>query len=62
MLDCVHVHPNTSVRLLMRPFDPRGLLILFLVIDLAMKLIFQSKSPIVQREKKKMYRIIVIRS
>lgn len=44
----VHVRPNTSVSILMRPFYPRGLLILFLVIDLAMKPIFQSKSLIVQ--------------
>lgn len=51
MFKCGHVQWSSFVRLLMRPFYLRGLLILLLVIDLAIKVIFHCKSLIIQRER-----------
>lgn len=51
MFKCGHVQGSSFVRLLMRPFYLRGLLILVLVIDLAIKVIFHCKSLIIQRER-----------
>lgn len=47
---CGRVHWSSFVRLLMRPFYPRGLLIRALVMDLAIKVILHCKSLIIPGE------------